>query len=107
MKLLYDFFPIILFFIAFKLDGIYTATAVAIAASIVQLGLFWIKHRRFEKMHVVSAVLIVTLGGLTIVLQDKAFIMWKPTLINWLFAVVFAGSTLIGGPPSGTPPPPP
>lgn len=99
MKLLYDFFPIILFFIAYKWQGIYTATLVAIAASVVQLGGYWLKHRRIENMHLVSAVLIVTLGGLTLALQDKAFIMWKPTLINWLFAAVFLGSAFIGGKP--------
>lgn len=99
MKLLYDFFPIILFFIAYKLDGIYTATIVAIVACLVQLGLFWLKHRRVEKMHLISAVLIVSMGSLTIALQDKAFIMWKPTIINWLFAVVFLGSAFIGDRP--------
>ncbi len=96
MKLLYDFFPILLFFITYKLQGIYAATIVAIVASVAQLGLFWLKHRRFEKMHLVSAILIVSLGGLTIALQDKTFIMWKPTMINWLFAVVFLGSAFIG-----------
>ncbi len=99
MKLLYDFFPIILFFIAFKWKGIFVATIVAIVASIAQLGLYWLKHRRVEKMHLVSAVLIISLGSLTIILQDKAFIMWKPTLINWLFALVFMGSLFIGQKP--------
>jgi intracellular septation protein len=99
MKLLYDFFPIILFFITYKLQGIYAATIVAIVASVAQLALFWLKHRRVEKMHLISAILIVSMGGLTIVLQDKAFIMWKPTLINWLFAVVFLGSAFIGKKP--------
>ena len=99
MKLLYDFFPIILFFVAYKWQGIYTATVVAIVASVIQLGAFWLKHRRVENMHLVSAVLIVTLGGLTLALQDKAFIMWKPTMINWLFAAVFLGSAFIGSKP--------
>lgn len=99
MKLLYDFFPIILFFVAYKWQGIYTATLVAIVASVIQLGAFWLKHRRIENMHLVSAILIVTLGGLTLALQDKAFIMWKPTMINWLFAAVFLASAFIGGKP--------
>ncbi|MEM7206768.1 MAG: septation protein A [Pseudomonadota bacterium] len=99
MKLLYDFFPIILFFVAFKLDGIYTATLVAIVASVAQLGFYWLKHKRFENMHLISGALIVALGGLTIALQDKAFIMWKPTLVNWLFALVFAGSFFVGKKP--------
>ena len=99
MKLLYDFFPIILFFIAYKLEGIYVATAVAIVASFVQVSLFWYKHRRFEKMHLVSLALITVLGGMTLLLQEKSFIMWKPTLINWAFAAVFLGSHFIGKEP--------
>lgn len=96
MKLLYDFFPIVLFFVAYKAYDIYVATAVAIAAAFLQNGLFWWKHRRFERMHVVSLGLIALLGGLTLLLRDNTFIMWKPTVINWLFAAVFAGSHLIG-----------
>lgn len=99
MKLLYDFFPILLFFIAYQLWGILPATAVIIVASIVQVGLFWLKHRRFEKMHLVSLGLIVVLGGLTLLLADKQFVMWKPTLVNWLFAAVFLGSHFIGDRP--------
>jgi intracellular septation protein len=99
MKLLYDFFPILLFFIAYKVWGILPATAVAIVASFVQVGLFWFKHRRFENMHLVSLGLITVLGGLTLLLADKQFIMWKPTLINWLFAAVFLGSHFIGDKP--------
>ena len=99
MKLLYDFFPIILFFVAYKLQGIYVATAVAIAASFTQVGYYYWRHRRFERMHLVSLGLIAVLGGLTLALQEKAFIMWKPTLINWLFALVFLASPLVGGKP--------
>lgn len=96
MKFLFDFFPILLFFIAYKLYGIYVATAVAIAASFIQVGMHWVKHRRFETMHLVTLVMIAFFGGLTLILQDEAFIKWKPTVINWLFAVVFLGSQFIG-----------
>ena len=99
MKFLFDFFPILLFFIAYKLYGIYPATAVAIAASFVQVAAFWLKHRRFENMHLVTLGLIVVLGGATLLLQDKTFFMWKPTAVNWLFAVVFLGSQFIGKKP--------
>ena len=88
MKFLYDFFPILLFFIAYKMYDIYVATAVAMAAGAVQTLLFSIKHRRFEKMHLVTLGLLLVFGGLTIFLQDPVFIKWKPTVINWLFAVV-------------------
>lgn len=96
MKFLYDFFPILLFFIAYKIYGIYAATAVAIAASFVQVGWYWLKHRRFENMHLITLALLVVFGGLTLFLQDETFIKWKPTVINWLFGLVFLGSQFIG-----------
>lgn len=100
MKLLFDTFPVLLFVaIYYGTRDIFLATAVAIAATAVQMGVFWARHRRFENMHLISAALIFVLGGLTIVLRDKAFIMWKPTLINWLFAAVFLASPLFGGKP--------
>ena len=99
MKFLFDFFPILLFFIAYKLYGIYVATAVAIAASFLQVTLFWLKHRRFEKMHLVTLALIAVLGGATLLLQDKAFFMWKPTAVNWAFALGFLLTQFIGDKP--------
>lgn len=99
MKLLYDFLPIILFFVAYKIHGIYIATAVAIAAAFLQVGFFWLKFRRFERMHLVSLGLIAVLGGLTLALKDPTFIKWKPTLVNGLFALAFAGSHFIGRQP--------
>jgi intracellular septation protein len=99
MKLLFDFFPLLLFFAAFKLYDIFVATAVAIAASLVQVGAFWLRHRRFEKMHLISLGLISVLGGLTIALHAKAFVMWKPTAVNWAFAAAFLASHFIGRQP--------
>jgi len=96
MKLLFDFLPILLFFIAYKISGIYVATAVIIVASAAQVGLFWLKHHRVEKMHLVTLVLVVILGGATILLHNPLFIYWKPTIVNWLFALVFLGSQFIG-----------
>ena len=96
MKFLIDFFPILLFFVAYKVFDIYVATAVAIAASAIQVGWFWLKHRRAETMHLVTLGLLVVFGGLTIALQDRTFIMWKPSIVNWLFAAAFLGSHFIG-----------
>jgi len=96
MKLLLDFFPIIFFFIAFKMYDIYVATAVLIIASLIQTSAHWLMHRRFEKMHVITLVLVCVFGGLTLILQDEMFIKWKPTVINWLFAAAFIGSQFIG-----------
>ncbi len=96
MKLLIDFFPILLFFIAYKLAGIYVATAVAIAAAAVQVGWVWWRHHKVEKMHLATLALLVVFGGMTLALHDPIFVMWKPTLVNWLFALVFLGSHFIG-----------
>lgn len=96
MKLLVDFLPILLFFVAYKLYDIYIATAVAIAASVAQVAWSWLRHRKVENMQWVTMGLIVVLGGLTLMLRDETFIKWKPTLVNWLFAVVFLASQYIG-----------
>lgn len=96
MKLLVDFLPILLFFVAYKLYDIYIATAVAIAASVIQVAWSWLRHRKVENMQWVTMGLIVVLGGLTLMLRDETFIKWKPTLVNWLFAAVFLASQYIG-----------
>ena len=97
MKILYDFFPILLFFVAYKLYGIYAATATAIVATIAQVALFWLRHRRFEKMHLITLAIIVVFGGATLLLHNPVFIKWKPTVAYWLFALTFLGSQFIGG----------
>lgn len=96
MKFLFDFFPILLFFIAFKVYGIYAATIVAISASVLQVGFSWFRHRKVENMHLITLVIIAVFGGLTLYLQDEMFIKWKPTVLNWLFGIVFLGSQFIG-----------
>lgn len=99
MKFLIDFFPILLFFIAYKLYGIYLATAVAILASAVQVGWLWFRRRRFEPMHLVTLALLLVFGGMTIALRDPIFVMWKPTIVDGLFALAFLGSMFIGRKP--------
>ncbi len=96
MKLLFDFFPIVLFFVCYKLFGLYTATGVAMVSAVAQVVLYRIKHQRFERMHLVSMVLIVGLGGATLFFQNPWFIKWKPTGIYWLSALFFLGSTYVG-----------
>ena len=90
MKFLFDIFPVILFFVAFKLYDIYVATAVAIAATVVQIAWVWLRHRKVEKMLWVSFGVIAVFGGATLVLQDETFIKWKPTVLYWLFAGALA-----------------
>ena len=96
MKALFDFFPLILFFAAFKLFDIYVATAIAIAATFLQVAFVWIKYRRFEPTHIITLVVISFFGGLTLFFHNDAFIMWKPSVVNWIFSVIVLGSALIG-----------
>ena len=90
MKFLFDLFPVILFFAAFKFFGIYIATAVAIAATFAQIG--WLKLRRkpVDTMMWVSLGIIVVFGGATLLLHDETFIKWKPTVLYWLFAATLS-----------------
>ncbi len=99
MKFLFDFFPILLFFVAYKAYDIYVATAVMIVATFIQVSWSWLQFRRVEKMHLITLVLITVLGGATLILRDPAFIMWKPSIINWAFGAVFIGSQFIGKKP--------
>lgn len=99
MKFLFDFFPILLFFIAYKFYGIYAATATAIVAAFLQVGLYWLKNRSFEKSHLITLVIIVIFGGATLYLQNPEFIKWKPTIIYWIFSIAFIGSQFIGKEP--------
>ncbi|CAM3664140.1 septation protein A [Polynucleobacter antarcticus] len=86
MKFLFDLFPIILFFVAFKYADIYTATIVAMVATIGQILWVYYRHRKIDAMQWVSLVMILVFGSLTIFLHDKTFIQLKPTALYWLFA---------------------
>jgi intracellular septation protein len=88
MKFLFDLFPIILFFIAFKFGDIYTATIVAMVATIGQILWVYYRHRKIDAMQWVSLVMILVFGSLTIFLHDKTFIQLKPTALYWLFSSV-------------------
>lgn len=92
MKLLIDFFPIILFFAAFKVWGIYTATAVAIVATVLQIAYLRVRHGKVEPMQWVSLGVIVVFGGATLLSHSETFIKWKPTVLYWLMG----GALLIG-----------
>ncbi|MCB1662432.1 MAG: septation protein A [Pseudomonadales bacterium] len=96
-KLLFDFFPIAIFFAIYKYtNDIVTATAILIPATVFQVIYAYWRTRKIEKMYLVTLFLVVTLGGATVILQDKVFIQWKPTVVNWLFAVAFLVSEFIG-----------
>ena len=119
MKLLIDFLPIVIFFIVYKfapesieaispllnadqiqqltdMPAIILATAVLIPASMLQILYTKISTGKVETMHLVTLALVVTMGGATVIFQDKTFIQWKPTVVNWLFAAAFFGSRFVG-----------
>ncbi len=105
-----EFIPLALFFIAYKmsgdtisfgnlqytLDGIYSATLILIIATTAQLLLSWAISKKLEKRLLWTWLAVVIFGGLTVILRDKTFIQWKPTIFNWALALVFLGSHFIG-----------
>ena len=92
MRLLIDFFPIALFFVGYKLHDIYVATAVLMAATVVQTAIIYGIDRRLQTMQKVTLVLILVFGTLTLFLQDERFIKWKPTVMYAGMAIVLAAA---------------
>lgn len=95
MRFLIDFFPIALFVAAYKLHDIYTATAVLMAATVVQTGIIYAIDRRLQTLHKVTLVLVIVFGVLTLVLQDERFIKWKPTVLYASMAIVLGAALWI------------
>lgn len=94
MKFLFDLFPVILFFAAFKLSDIFVATGVAIIATFAQIAWVWFRHRKVDTMLWVSLAIITVFGGMTLIFHNETFIKWKPTVLYWALATGLAGSTL-------------
>jgi len=99
MGMLFDFLPILAFFVTLKFTDVYVATGVAVAATIAVAIYQRVKKGRVEPMTLVSAGLMVLFGGLTIALHDEVFVKWKPTVLQILLAVVFVASRFIGDKP--------
>ena len=94
MKFFFDLLPVLAFFVAFQIAGIYAATAVAIATTFVQVAWLKLRGKRVDAMLWASLVIIVVFGGATLILQDETFIKWKPTVLYWLFGTVLAAGVL-------------
>jgi intracellular septation protein len=94
MKFLFDLLPVILFFVGFKLYDIFTATAIAIAVTLAMIVYSKIRHGKIEKMLLINGAVISVLGGITLLLHDKTYIMWKPTVLYWLLAAFLLVSNL-------------
>lgn len=118
MKFLFDLLPVVLFFAAYKFAGMHPeashqyalewlgkdinlqqapiliATAVAIAATFIQIAIVWIRQRKVDTMLWVSLVIIAVFGGATLLFHNPTFIKWKPTALYWLFAAILLGAAL-------------
>lgn len=122
MKLLLDYLPIAVFFVVFKwaeelihalqpwlsdenfqllldTNHLVIATAVLIPATILQMLTVRFMYGKVETMHKITLVIVVLMGGLTVFLNNPAFVMWKPTIVNWLFALGFIGYRMFTGRP--------
>lgn len=88
MQTMFDFFIMVLFFIFYKLFGIYVATAVAMVAACAQVVIYRIRFKRFNPFQLIFMSVIMVLGGLTLLFQNTLFIRWKPTVIYWGISVI-------------------
>jgi len=95
-KFLFDLFPLILFFVAYRYADIYAATAVAITASVAQILWLRLTRKAIETMHWINLGVIVVFGGATLWLHSDVFIKWKPTVLYWLFGGALLVSRLLG-----------
>lgn len=96
MQLLFDFLPILAFFIAYKFKGLFVATGLAIGISVVQVAIHWVRTRQIARLQFISMIIIILLGSATLLLHNELFIKWKPTVLYWVFALFFLGSQLFG-----------
>jgi intracellular septation protein len=96
MQTLSEFAPLVAFLVAYYLGGLYSATAVLMVAMVALLGFDWLRERRIPPLHTLSAVLVLLFGGATLVLHDRQFIQWKPTVFFWLASLAFLGSFWVG-----------
>lgn len=100
MKLVFDLFPLILFFIAYRVAGIFAATGVAMAAVVVQVVWLRVRNHKIEPMHIINLVVILVFGGATIYTANDVFIRWKPTILYWTFSIILFVSQFVSAKPA-------
>ncbi|MBF0153555.1 MAG: septation protein IspZ [Magnetococcales bacterium] len=88
-RLVVELLPLVLFFLAYRLDGIYTATGVLMAGVTLHAGFLWFQTGRIPPIQGGMTLLVLIFGGATLVLRDPGFIKLKPTVLNWVLALVF------------------
>jgi intracellular septation protein len=96
MQLLVDYIPLVVFILAYFYQDIFFATGMLMVAMPVVLALQWLMTKKINKIYAASTVLVLVLGGATLAFKNPTFLYWKPTVLNWLIAIVFLGSQWIG-----------
>jgi len=99
MQALIDLVPLVAFLVAYYVGGIYAATAVLMVAMLPLLLFDWLRLRRIPPLHLASALLVLVLGGATLLLRDPRFLKWKPTVFLWLVAATALLSAWVGKAP--------
>ena len=99
LNFLYEFLPVVLFFVAFKFYGIYVATAVGIVVTGTQLLITTIWKKRVDKKQLITLVVFLVFGGMTLYFHNPIFVKWKPSVIFWIFGLVLLASQFIGKKP--------
>lgn len=97
MQLLFDFFPLLAFFVVWELSkDVYLATAVLMGAMVIVVAYQWLRRRKVSNILLASTVLVLVFGGITLVLRNPVFIQWKVTVVNWAMAIAFLASQVFG-----------
>jgi intracellular septation protein len=96
MQALAEFAPLVAFFVTYSVRGLYAATGVLMVAMLALLAFDWLRLRRIPPLHALSALLVLVLGGATLLLHNRLFIQWKPTVLFWLVSIAFVASSWIG-----------
>jgi len=99
MQLLVDYIPLVVFILAYFYEDIFFATGMLMMVMPVVLVLQWLMTKKINKIYAASTVLVLILGGATLAFKNPTFLYWKPTVLNWLIAIVFLGSQWIGDKP--------
>lgn len=99
MQLLVDYIPLVVFILAYFYKDIFFATGMLMAVMPVVLVLQWLMTKKINKIYAASTALVLVLGGATLAFRNPTFLYWKPTVLNWLIAIVFLGSQWIGEKP--------
>lgn len=99
MYLFYEFLPVLFFFLAFKFYGIYTATIVGIVTTLIQVITNRIWLGKWDQKQLITLIIFLLFGGMTLYFHNPIFVKWKPTIVFWIFALIILGSQIFTNKP--------